>query len=180
MGAMDHLIGDAGEVGWVMAKALLLYVTAVFGFRLGKRRTLAEMSPFDFVAAVAVGAIVGRVPNAEATSYLAGAATLVTVLAAHALITRLRRFPAIVHVIEHSPRLLVADGRVLDQELRRCGLTHSDLYGLLRQRGISDLGELRFVVFEQRGQISVIRRTDPSLPEQDLIRDVAAQVNLKA
>ncbi len=177
---MDHLIGEAGEIGWVVLKALLLYVTAVLGFRLGKRRTLAEMSPFDFVAAVAVGAIVGRVPNAETTSYLAGAATLVTVLAAHAVITRLRHFPAVVHLIEHTPRLLVADGRVLDPELRRCGLTHSDLYGLLRQRGISDLGELRFVIFEQRGQISVIRRTDPASSEPDLIRDVAAQLSVKA
>ncbi len=60
---MEQLIGGVNELGWVAAKALLLYLTAVFGFRLGERRTLAEMSAFDFVAAVAVGAIVGRVPT---------------------------------------------------------------------------------------------------------------------
>ncbi|WP_203935616.1 hypothetical protein [Planosporangium mesophilum] len=46
-----------------MAKTLLLYATAVICFRVGERRTLAEMSAFDFVAAVAVGAIVGRFPR---------------------------------------------------------------------------------------------------------------------
>jgi uncharacterized membrane protein YcaP (DUF421 family) len=79
----------------------------LIGFRLGERRTLAEMSPFDFVAAVAVGAIVGSVPNSKDTSYLAGAATLVTVFIAHRVIMRLRHFPSVAHLVEHSPRVLV-------------------------------------------------------------------------
>jgi|SRR3954451_24247400 hypothetical protein len=64
----------------------LLYMTAVVGFRLAARRTLAEMNGFDFVAAVAVRAIVGRVPNADETGYPQGMATLVAVLACHAVL----------------------------------------------------------------------------------------------
>jgi uncharacterized membrane protein YcaP (DUF421 family) len=71
------------------------------------------MSPFDFVAAVAVGAIVGRVPNASTTSYLAGAVTLATILTVHACITRLRYFPSISSLVDWSPRLLVAHGELL-------------------------------------------------------------------
>ncbi len=70
---MNELIEGMSGLGWVAAKALLLYLTAVFGFRLGGRRTLAEMSASDFIAAVAVGAIVGRVPNADAFSGEGGA-----------------------------------------------------------------------------------------------------------
>ena len=73
-------IGNGSDVGLVALKALLLSVSAVVGLRLSHRRTLAEMTGFDFVAAVAVGAIVGRVPNADGTTYLAGLATLLTVL----------------------------------------------------------------------------------------------------
>ncbi|MDP9472175.1 MAG: DUF421 domain-containing protein, partial [Chloroflexota bacterium] len=156
----------------VAVKALLLYLTAVIGFRLGERRTLAEMSPFDFVAAVAVGAIVGRVPNSNTTSYLAGAITLVTLLVAHRCIMRLRHFPSVAHLVEHSPRVLVANGELLDRELRRCGLTHGDLYGLLRQHGIGDLSEVQFVIFEQSGQISVIRHSERGDPQPPLVRDI--------
>ena len=170
-GAMFHLVGEEAELGWVAAKALLLSLTAVVGFRLGDRRTLAEMSPFDFVAAVAVGAIVGRVPNANTTSYLAGAVTLLTVLVAHRVVMRLRHFPGVARLVEQPPRVLVADGKLLDAELRRSGLTRADLYGQLRQRGIGDLSEARFVIFEPGGQISVIRDlgSDGQLP--DLVRD---------
>ncbi len=169
---MSHLVGGAGDLGWVALKALLLYLTAVVGFRLGERRTLAQMSPFDFVAAVAVGAIVGRVPNASTTSYLAGAVTLVTVLLTHRVIMRLRYAPRVAHLVEHTPIVLVADGKILERELRRCGLTLGDLHGQLRQHGIGDLSEVRYVLAEQRGQLSVIRRTDHDEPLPTLVRDV--------
>ena len=176
---MSHLVGEDAELGWVAVKALLLYLTAVVGFRLGDRRTLAEMSPFDFVAAVAVGAIVGRVPNANTTSYLAGAITLLTVLVAHRVVMRLRRFPSVAGLIEQPPRVLVADGKPLDAELRRCGLTRDDLYGQLRQRGIGNLSEARFVIFEQGGQISVIRHAgqDGQLP--DLVRNAVERATTR-
>lgn len=104
----QHLVG--GNIGWIVVKALLLYATALVGFRLGERRTLAEMAPFDFVAAVAVGAVVGRVPNAESTSYLAGLATLVAILAAHRLVVYMRYTPGIARLIDGPPVVIVADG----------------------------------------------------------------------
>ena len=172
---MEHLIGGSGQIGWVAVKALLLYLTAVFGFRLGERRTLAQMSPFDFVAAVAVGAIIGRVPNAEGTSYLAGAATLVTILVAHRAIARLRYVPHIGRFMEHPPRVLVANGEIRDDELRRCGLTRADLYAQLRQQGVGDLVEVGYVIFEPRGQLSIIRRADGDEPPPHLVRDAVAK-----
>jgi uncharacterized membrane protein YcaP (DUF421 family) len=171
---MGHLTSEVGEIGWVVLKAVLLYLTAVFGFRLGERRTLAQLSPFDFVAAVAVGAIVGRVPNAHDASYLAGAATLLAVLAAHAVLTRLRLLPGAKRVLEHAPRLLVLRGQVLEDELRRCGLTPSDLHGVLRQHGVEELSSVRYAVFEQRGQISVVRQVGPESPDPELLRGIGA------
>ena len=168
---MFRVFGSPHDVWWVVARTLLLYITAVACFRIGERRTLAEMSAFDFIAAVAAGAIVGRVPNAHDAGYLTGAATLITVLLAHRLTARLRYRPLFARLIDHPPRLLVADGKVLDDQLRRTGLTRKDLYALLRQQGVDELASVRFVVFEQRGQVSVVRRgatTDP-----DLLRDLS-------
>lgn len=156
---MEHLVGSHDEVGWVVLKALLLYLTAVLGLRLGERRTLAQLSPFDFVAAVAVGAIVGRVPNAHDGSYLTGFATLATVLVAHSAVTRLRLHVGAARLLEHRPRLLVAEGRVLEDELRRCGLTRGDLDLLLRQHGVEELRLVRHLIFEPRGQVSIVRAT---------------------
>ena len=113
MNAVTALIGHPGWLGWVALKAFLLYVTAVIGLRAGGRRTLAELSPYDFVAAVAVGAIVGRLPSAPDASYLSGAVTLLAILAAHALITWVRLQPKGRWLIEKGPVVVVSRGRVL-------------------------------------------------------------------
>jgi uncharacterized membrane protein YcaP (DUF421 family) len=72
------------------------------------------------------------------------------------VLTHLRRLPGVSFVTDHTPRLLVVRGEVQARQLRRSGLTRNDLDGLLRQRGIHDLSQARYVVFESRGQISVI------------------------
>jgi len=155
-----QIVGQASSLGWVALKAALLFLTAVAGFRISGRRLLAEMAIVDFLAAVAVGAIIGRVPNSSTTSYLQGAVTLIVILVLHNLIARLRFLPRVALLVDHRPRLLVENGRVRHRELRRCGLTPGDLFGLLRQRGIVDLSEVRYVVFEQRGNLSVVRSAD--------------------
>lgn len=160
---MQEIVGQAGGLGWVALKALLLFLTVVVGFRLAGRRTIAEMNAYDFVAAVAVGAIVGRVPNSSTTSYLQGAATLAAILIAHACITRLRSIRWIAQLIDHCPRLLVVHGDVLDDSMRRSGLTRDDLYALLRGQQIHALSEVRYAILEARGRISIVRedgRTD--------------------
>jgi len=162
-----EIVGQGGSLGWVALKAALLFLTAIAGFRLSGRRTLAELSAFDFVAAVAVGAVIGRVPNSTTTSFIQGAVTLVTVLVLHNVLTRLRFFPKVALLVDHPPRLLVRDGQIQDRWLRRCGLTRDDLFGLLRQQGVVDLAEVRYVIFEQRGKVSVVRRS--TSPTGDLI-----------
>lgn len=169
---MREVLGDPHDVLFVAIKACLLYITAVVGFRLAARRTLAEMNGFDFVAAVAVGAIVGRVPNANETGYLEGLATLLAVLGCHAVLTHTRSFRPVAVLTDRVPRLLVIRGRPQERQLRRSGITVSDLHGLLRQRGVHDLSEVRYVIFEQRGQVSVVREDAPADEHAGLLREL--------
>jgi len=61
----------------------------------------------------------------------------------------------------------------MNTELRRSGITRADLYGLLRQQGVHALDEVQYVIFEPRGQVSVVRHADPDvLSRSDLMRDV--------
>ncbi|MDG4801415.1 YetF domain-containing protein [Micromonospora sp. WMMD980] len=161
MDAVSALVGHPGWLVWVAVKAFLLYLTAVLAMRLGGRRTLAELSAYDFVAAVAVGAIVGRLPSAPDGSYLSGVATLLAILAAHALITWVRLRPGGRRLIEKGPVVVVARGRVLTGNLHRAGLTRADLLALLREHGIAEVDVVHLAVLEGRGRLSVLPRSGP-------------------
>jgi uncharacterized membrane protein YcaP (DUF421 family) len=153
----NALIGHWGQLGWVAFKALLLFVVAVIGLRASARRTFAELTLLDFVTAVAVGAVVGRVPNASATSFVAGAATLLVLLVMHRLLGRARMIDGLSRVLDHPPALLVRHGRVDRRTLRKAQLTSDDLASLLRARGVVDLSDVDYVIFEPGGNVSVIR-----------------------
>ena len=158
--AEHELIGVPSPLVWVAVKATLLFLTAVAAFRISERRTLAEMGSYDFVAAVACGAIIGRVPNSTTTSYAQGAVTLIAILVVHGVITRARFLPRFSVVVDHAPRLLIRHGEILEPALRASGLTREDVYALLRTHGVTALDEVRFLIFESRGSISVIREEE--------------------
>jgi uncharacterized membrane protein YcaP (DUF421 family) len=163
---IEHLALVAGKAG-------LLYATAIVGLRLAKRRILTALSPFDFVAAVAVGAIVGRIPSASDADYPTGAVTLIVVLFAHAIVSHLRHYSSVARLVDQSPRILVANGEILQDGLRRSGLSRADVESLLRQHGVHKVGEVEYLILEEGGKVSVVAdgaRAPPSEP--DLFSDV--------
>ncbi|MFL6056284.1 MAG: DUF421 domain-containing protein [Actinoallomurus sp.] len=153
---MSWLIGDWVHLGAVAGKAALMYATALAGLRLGERRALAQWTIIDFVAAIAVGAIVGRTAIASTQSFITGAVALLTIMVMHRVMSLLRLRPLFARLTDHRIRVLVAHGRVLQHQLTICGLTTSDLYAHLRQQGVFELSGIRFVLYEAKGGLTVV------------------------
>jgi uncharacterized membrane protein YcaP (DUF421 family) len=153
---VPELIGGASGLGWVAVKTVLLFTVAVIGLRVGERRTLAQLSAFDFAVAVAIGAIIGRGATASETSFATSAVALVTFLIAHRLVAVGRRRSRVIRLIDHPPGVLVARGELQEGELARAGLTATDVYALLRQNGVGDLGEVGYLLYEPGGSVTVI------------------------
>lgn len=162
---MAWLTSGPAELGYTAGKAALMYATAVIGLRLSERRTVAQWSTIDFVAAVAVGAIVGRTAIASTQSFATGAVALLVLLVLHRLVSfaRLNRWFAV--LVDHRVRLLVCDGELRRRELRRCGLTEQDLSVHLRQRGVLTLANVKYVLYEAKGGITVVPAETPEPTE---------------
>ena len=173
---MEELFGGAGGLGWVAVKAVLLFAVAVFGLRLGERRTLAQLNAFDFTVAVAIGAIIGRTVTAAQTSFATGAVALVTLLAVHRLVAVARRHSQIARAVDHPPRVLIAGGNFQHRELARAGLTPADVYVLLRQHGAGNLSQVGYLLYESNGRTTLIRAGEE--PGQVMRQGLAAAGSL--
>jgi uncharacterized membrane protein YcaP (DUF421 family) len=152
----DVLIGDLPAVLDAVIKTSALFITAAILFRFTERRTLAEFAPFDWIAAVAAGAIVGRAATASDTSWLAATAALVCLLITHAALARLRFVPVLQRLIDPPLKVLIRDGRVDRRNLRRCGLTVTDLEAVLRQHGHCNAEGIHLAILEAKGAISIL------------------------
>lgn len=161
---MDWIAGNWQDLGMVAGKAGLMYVVAVFGMRIGQRRTFAQWTIIDFVTAVAVGAVVGRTAIAANESFVTGGVALLSLVAAHRLVSLLRLRPSLRRVFDHPVRVLVLDGTLRSGELRRCGLTRDDVLAQLRQDNIDDLEDVRYLIYEATGKLTIVRRDVVTTP----------------
>lgn len=152
---MSEIVGHTQQLGWVAVKAILLFALALIGFRVGERRTFAQLSPFDFAVSVALGAIIGRTATSDTTSFATGAVALIALLIAHYVIVQVRRRLPGKDLVDQPPNVLVVQGELQPDGLARAGLTPGDVYALLRQNGVGDLAEVDVLLFEARGGVSL-------------------------
>lgn len=150
------LIGDLPAAADAVVKTSALFLTAALLFRFTERRTLSEFAPFDWIAAVAAGSIVGRAATASDTSWLTASAALTCLLATHAVLARLRFVPRLRRLIDPPVKVLIRNGVVDHRNLRRCGLTHADLTAVLRQHGHESPSGVHLAIFESKGAVSVL------------------------
>jgi uncharacterized membrane protein YcaP (DUF421 family) len=160
-GVLAQLADGWRPAAYAALKALALFLTAAAAIRFTERRTIAEFSLFDWITAVAVGAIVGRTATAADTSWLTGTAALLTVIAAHAVIARLRFIPWIHRLVDPPVRVLIRDGQVHQPNLRRSRITRTDLKAILREHGYLNPADVHLALYESKGTVSVFAKARP-------------------
>ncbi len=93
---------------------------------------------------------------------------MLSIVAVHRAASLLRFRPLFTKLTDHRVRVLVADGKVLPRQLPICGLTDADLFADLRLMGVFKVWELRYVLYEAKGGLTVVRREDePGSPLVD-------------
>jgi len=157
---MNWIIGNWPHLGMVAGKAALMYAVALLGLRVGQRRTLAQWTITDFITAVAVGAIVGRTAIASTQSFATGGAALLTLIVVHRLVSLLRLHPTLRVLFDHEIRVLIVHGQLRSAQLRRCGLTDDDVFSHLRERGVFDVADVMYLLYEAKGALTIVRRDD--------------------
>ncbi|WP_199430529.1 DUF421 domain-containing protein [Qaidamihabitans albus] len=169
---MDWLIADLPATAAVAGKIALLYVAALVGLRVTVRRAAGQPTVYDAVAMVTVGAIIGRTATASGTAFVQGLVALAVLLVCHEIVSRLRLHGKVRRLTDHPVHVLVDNGEVDHRHLKTCQLTEADLHASLRTRGITSLSEVRYVLYESQGGISVVR--DGERPGE-LVRSVVGE-----
>jgi hypothetical protein len=99
----------------------------------------------------------------DAYSIPDGIAVVAVVLAWSYALDWLSYHSSFAHKLVHpKPVLLIRDGRVLTDNLRRELMTESQLRAQLRKHGIQDPGQVAEAILESSGQVSVIKKPSES------------------
>jgi len=136
----------------IVVFGLLLIVTRAVG-----RRELSSMEPFDLILLVVIGDLIQQGVT-QGDYSLTGTLIVVSVIAVLTVFTSWVSFrvPRLRSVLEGEPIVLVEHGRVIERNLRRERMTHSELAAEARLQQVADLDEVRLAVLETSGRVSFI------------------------
>lgn len=148
--------------GLAATSALVIYAVTVLLSRFGGARTLASVSAFDFIANVAVGAMVGSVIVSPNVGLVSGVVGVGSVFAMQLMVGVLRRRRALQAVIDTKPMLLMRRGRVLENSLSATRLTENDLHSAMRAANVHRYDDVDAIVLEKTGSMSVLHHAAPT------------------
>jgi len=160
----DREIGDVGTIQMAL-RTVLIYAVTLALIRLGSKRFLGEATAFDVILGFMLGSVMSTAVNSSAPLFptlLAGAVFVGLHATFAALALRIPWFGA---VVKGNPVLLIEDGRVRRQGVRRAGLTARDLDQALRlrARGMAP-ARIERAYLERNGRVSVIpRESEPRI-----------------
>ncbi|MDX6369189.1 MAG: hypothetical protein QOG93_691 [Gaiellaceae bacterium] len=143
---------------------LVLRATIVFFFiflltRIVGRRELSSLEPFDLILLIVMGDLVQQgitQSDYSVTGVILAAGTIALLTVAVSYVSF--RFPRTRPILEGQPLVVIQDGEVLENNLRRERLTRDELAEAARLQQISSLKDVSWAILEKSGQISFIKK----------------------
>ena len=152
---LQGLGANTSELATGAVAALAIYLAVILATRVSGLRSFSKMSAFDFAMTVAIGSLIATAAAGQAP--LATAIVGVAVLyAGQFTVAVLRSHRWLRGALDNSPLLLMDGERVLHDNLTLARVTLDDLHGKLREAGVLRYAQVRAVVLETTGDVSVL------------------------
>jgi uncharacterized membrane protein YcaP (DUF421 family) len=139
-------------------KACVVYLVLWAIVRISGRRTLGEMTAFDFVLFLIIGGATQRAITGQdysLTNALILVATFVTIEIGLSLIER--DSPLMRRILNATPTILVENGHMLAYRMRRARVTEDNILEAGRRlHGLERVDQIKYAILEPSGEISIV------------------------
>jgi uncharacterized membrane protein YcaP (DUF421 family) len=151
-------------------RTILTYFVVFLMLRLMGKREIGKLSVFDLVISIMIAEIAVFVIEDTKKPLVEGILPMVTLVGIQILIAyiTLKNY-WLRQVIDGVPSIIIDNGKIQRDEMKRQRYNLSDLMLQLRQNHISNVGDVAFAILETTGKLTVVRKKD--FHESHLVRD---------
>ena len=137
-------------------RTIFLYLVLIAVIRLMGKRQIGQMEASEFVVTMLVANLAAIPMQDEGVPLHSGLVPILTILGVEFVLTALSmanlRFR---QLLCGKPVILIENGKILQDNLRRTRVTLDELTGHLREKDILDLSTVQFAILETDGNLSV-------------------------
>ncbi len=155
---MWHNIFSLG-VSWEerVVRAVIVYAFLLVAIRIFGRRELGQLTAFDLIVLLTLSNILQNAMIGNDNSLTGGVIGAAMLLSANLVVAFLVfRSRGAERVVEGEPRILIHDGKLKRDALRKELMTDQELLSAVRREGVESFDEVHLAFAEPNGLVSVI------------------------
>lgn len=141
-------------------RAAAIYVILLFIFRISGKRSLAQITTFDFVLLLVVSEATQQAMLGDDLSMTNAALAILTLVGIDVGLSLVQhRFPRIGKVIDSVPLVLVSDGELQRGQMDMMRISENEILEAARDKqGLERMDQIKYAVLERTGTISIVPR----------------------
>lgn len=172
---MDYswIVTSFQSVLMVILSTLGIYVVLILFTRLSGVRTFSKMSSFDFAVTVAIGSLIASTILTKSPPLFQSVVAMGTLFVIQISIASFRETSFMRNLVDNKPILLMRGSEILEPNMKKAKVTRDDLLGKLREANVTQFSQIKAVVMETTGDISVLHHEGENHElEEELLKDV--------
>ena len=137
-------------------RTILLYLVLIGVVRLMGKRQIGQMEPSEFVVTMLVANLAAIPMQDGGIPLFSGFVPIVTVLGVELVLSALSMKSVRVRkLLCGKPVILIENGNILQQNLKKTRITLDELTGHLREKDVLSLQTVQYAILETNGNLSV-------------------------
>ena len=137
-------------------RAVFLYLVLITVIRLMGKRQIGQMEASEFVVTMLVANLASIPMQDAAIPLYSGFLPIVVVLGLELVLSSLSlKSQKLRQLLCGKPVILIDNGKILQNNLRRTRVTLDELTGHLREKDVLDIEAVQFAILETNGNLSV-------------------------
>lgn len=145
----------------IVGRVAFVYLAVLLLMRVSGRREMSELSAMDLLVMLLISETVSPALTGGDESVTGGMIAAATLLAFYVLTGWLAfRYRRVETLIQGTAAVLINDGHIQTDVLRKFRITDDDLRTTLHQHGLLHVTEVKRAFVEPDGEITVIKRKD--------------------
>ena len=143
----------------IFFRSIILYIVVLVVMRMMGKREIGQLQPFELAIAIMI-ADLASIPMTDIGIPISnGIIPICGLLVMHLLISSINiKSRKMRELICGKPTILIYQGRIDEQKLKKERFTINELQEKLRSSNVMDLGDVEYAILETSGDITVIQK----------------------
>lgn len=145
----------------VFTRAVILFVVLFLVIRLMGKRELSQIQPYEFVIIILIADLASGPMSDRSMTTFYGIIPILALMVMYTILSfLLKTNKKVQNLVSGNPVLLIANGKIVEEEMRKQQYMIEDIMSQIRSRGIFKLQDVAYGILETNGSLNVIAKSE--------------------